>query len=139
MYNDSFFYYLCILSVDSDDIQRILGIDLDTQKRSSAIFVLKMKEKHHLTQIAINDIVEGSRSLFQKSVKMLKAGVEEKLCNAGVETNSVEGLQEQFLELTDPYNGLETEYFQEKYFRDELGLIVRNTFVVFSLSASFNS
>ena len=72
---------------------------------------------------------------------MLKAGVSEKLCNTGVDPNSVEGLQEQFMELTDPYNGLETEYFQEKYFRDELGLIVRKRLLYCackSILTSFN-
>ena len=98
--------------------------DVGIQMRSSALFILKLKEKKHLTQVAIDEIVEGSCALFQQSVQRVQAGVNEKLAHAGIDPSSVEGLQDVFTELSDPYKELDSGYLQEKYFREELGMIV---------------
>ena len=109
------------------DIQRLLGTDLDLQKRSSALFILRMKEKKRVTQVAIDDMVEGSRAIFEKTVKRLQAGMNEKLAHAGIDPNSIDGLQDVFTELSDPFKELDTEYLQEKYFKEELGIVVSST------------
>ena len=45
---------------------------------------------------------------------MLKAGIREKLATAGVDLSSL-NLDSVFEELSDPFDGLQSKYFQEKY------------------------
>ena len=54
----------------------------------------------------------------------MHAGVQAKLATAGIE---IEGLNDIFEDLADPFDGLDTCYRQEEYFLDNLGLIVSVT------------
>lgn len=82
-----------------------------------------MKEQRRLSQVAIDDLVEGSRSIFSHMLVRLEAGVKAHLAEAGVDTDLI-GLEGVFQKIADPFLGLETPYLQEKYFRESLGLIV---------------
>ena len=103
------------------DYERLIGTDIETQRRSSALFLLKLKESRRLTQVANDDVVEGSQLLFTQTTNRLYAGVKEKLAQDGLE---VEDLDTVFRSLVDPFNGLETQYKQEHYYVEHLGLIV---------------
>ena len=46
------------------DFERLIGTDIESQRTSSALFLLKLKEKRHLTQVAIDDIVKGARHIL---------------------------------------------------------------------------
>ena len=64
-----------VLTYDhDDDLDQLLGMDIDHQKRVSALYLMKMKEIHRLSQVAIDDIVEGSRSVFNHVVHRFRAG-----------------------------------------------------------------
>ena len=114
-----YMYLFC----DSKDpvYERLTGIDVETQRRSSALFLLKLKEKRRLTQTTIDDIVESSRVLFAQSIEHIQSGLEQKLAEEGVE---VQGLETVFKSMIDPFDGLTTRYQQERYFVEKLGLIV---------------
>ena len=99
-----------------------MGTDVEAQRRASALFLLKLKEKRHLTQAAIDDVVEGSRLLFSQTAQRIRAGINEELAQKGVEMD----VTPVFENLVDPFNGLETQYLQEKYFIEKFGLIVSN-------------
>ena len=114
---------VCFTPLDCADIKYLKGTDQDELRRSSALFLLKMKEQRRTSQVAIDDIVEGSRSLFCQTLTRLQAGVKAQLAEVGVDPDSV-GLGKVFKDIVDPFNGLETCYLQEKYFRDSLNLIV---------------
>ena len=47
-----------------------------------------------------------------------------KLAEAGIEPEAITGLDDVFDNVSDPFMGLETSHFQEKYYREKLGLIV---------------
>lgn len=102
------------------DIDYLLG-DLSQQQRSSALFLLKLKEERRL---AIDDVVEGIEAVLEQSVIRTKAGVRAKLATHGINPDTITGLDEVFLDATHPFTGLETCFKQEKYFRDVLGLLV---------------
>ena len=109
----------CIIYVDqAHDINHILGMDTQRQKQSSALFILKMKETHRLSQVAVNDIVEGSRDVFNHAVGRLHAGVRSKLAILGIDETTLDGV---FTTLNDP---LETQHLQEKCFKEDLNLVV---------------
>ena len=48
---------------------------MDTLQKSSAVFLLGLKEKFKLTQVAIQEIVEGVTSLTQKRISILHSQV----------------------------------------------------------------
>ena len=106
------------------DLDYLTGKSIENQRRSGALFILKMKEHRRTSQLAIDDIVEGCRGLFAQAVSRVHAGVRAKLATEGIE---IEGLDDIFENLADPFDGLETCYKQEKYFLDNLGLIVSVT------------
>ena len=66
-------------------------------KRSAALFLLKTKEINGVTQRALNDVISGVTELF----------------DAHCSDASVR-----------PFEGLESEHLQQKYFQEELNLLV---------------
>ena len=102
----------------------MLGIDKDIQQRSSALFLLKLKEHRRISQTAVDDIVADWNGLFSHSVQRLYARVRETLASSGVDVCSIDGLQEVFEEVPHPFEGLETRFKQEKFFTETLGLVV---------------
>ena len=112
---------------DGADLDLLLGIDKNIQQRSSALFLLKLKEHRRISQVAIDDIVEDWDGLFSHSVQRLHARVREKLASAGIEISSIDGLQEVFEEVPSPFDGLETRHKQEKFYTETLGLVVSGT------------
>ena len=100
----------------------LLG-DCTQQQRSSALFLLKLKEERRLTQVAIDDIVTGIESVPEKCIIRMKAGVRAKLASSGIDPNDVSGLDNVFSDMVKPFAGLETE-FKQSYFKDVLDLLV---------------
>ena len=49
--------------------------DKSVLQRSSALFLLGLKEKHKLTQVAIQEIVEGVTNLTQPRLSVLNSQV----------------------------------------------------------------
>ena len=113
-----------LASTVSADVQYLIGSDVAQVRRSSALFILKLKEQRRVSQVAVDDIVESCKSLFSQTIVRVQAGVRAKLAEAGIEPHAIDGLGGVFDDVTDPFQGLETCHLQEKYFRDELGLVV---------------
>ena len=104
------------------DIQCLLGNDKEVLKKSGALFLLKLKEQRRLTQVAVNDIVDGYKTLFSSTVASLNARVRAKLATEGVVPDLCDDV---FQDVIFPFDRIETEYFQEKYFKEALRIIVR--------------
>ena len=100
-----------------------MGIDVEALRKQSALYLLKMKEKRLLSKAAIDDIVENTSAIFDRTFEMAKAAFKEKLADTRVDIDVDEALSG----LTDPFDGLKTQHFQEKYYLEELGLIVSYT------------
>lgn len=106
------------------DIQYLIGSDNEQVRRSSALFLLKLKEQRRISQVAIDDVVGGCKSLFSQTVVRVQAGVKAKLAESGIDPSSIHGLDTVFEDVTNPFDGLETNHLQEKFFRDTFGLVV---------------
>ena len=105
-----------------------MGTDVETICRSSALFLLKLKEHRRITQVAINDIVEGTKGMFLQCMERVQAGVRATLANSDVDPSSIKGLDSIFKTVPDPFNGIETCHLQEEYFYNELHLVVSLVF-----------
>ena len=112
--------YTVFFFSDSPDIQYLTGTDIDRMQRSNALFLLKLKEKRRISQVAIDDVVAGSRNLISQTITHVQAGVKDKLAEAGIDPESIKGLNNIF-ESVDPFENLGTSYLQE---HEELGLVV---------------
>ena len=55
----------------------------------------------------------------------MNSRIREVLSSGGIDLNSIDGLNEVFVDVPNPFMGLETRYLQEKYYLEELGLVVR--------------
>jgi len=99
-----------------------MGTDIETQHRSSALFLMKLKKHRRLSQVAVDDVVDGCRMIFRQTTDRLQAGIQEKLAAIGIDSD--DSLDNVFTDLVDPLDGLEMQHKQEKYFKETLGLIV---------------
>ena len=116
---------MCFISEeDQPDLSRLLGTDVAAQKRSAALFLLKLKEICRLSQAAINDVVHEWGGIFSHTVQLMNSRIREVLSSSGIDLNSINGLNEVFVDVPNPFMGLETRYLQEKYYLEELGLVV---------------
>ena len=129
--NTSLGYNTCeSSSSDEDDIEEVvIGVDnadpTTMLKKSSAAFLLKLKEKQKLTQTSLQSIIEGVTGLFQHHLDALHARINSKLIENSVSTTILADV----LELDDfraPFKGLETYHQQIKFFRSHLNFIVKH-------------
>lgn len=111
-------------SYDLADIQYLIGADVEKLRQSSALFLLKLKEHHRISQVALDFVVEGSRSLLSQTLNRVREAVKAKLAEAGIDLDSVSGFEDTFEDVIDPFDSINTCYLQEKYFREKFGLIV---------------
>ncbi len=100
-----------------------MGTDESGLRRKSALFILKMKEKRFLSQAAIDDMVEETCSVVTSALGMVNASIRGKLADAGVDLTSID-LESVFSNVPEPFSQLKSKHYQEKYFKEELGLIV---------------
>ena len=106
------------------DVNRLFENDIVQQKRSSALLLMKLKEVRRMSQVAIDDVVSGSQELFCDTSQRLKAGVRQKLAEAGVDAKTSEAVDAVFEELYDPFTGLDTEYLQTQYINETFKVVV---------------
>lgn len=86
-------------------------------KKSAALFLLTMKERHCLTQVALNFAVDQVRGMVSYIIHDLKSKLTEKLEGVDVDVTG-------YFDCTDPFVDLGTEYLQHKFYQQHFGLIV---------------
>ena len=124
----AYYLFFFLISDVASNIDRLMGTDVDALRKQSALYLLKMKEKRLLSQAAIDDIVENTSAIFDKTLKMAKAAFREKLADTGVDID----VDETLFGLIDPFDGLKTKHYQEKYYLENLGLIVSSVHSFFN-------
>lgn len=106
------------------DINYLTGHDREAILRSSALLILKLKNQCKLSQVAINNVVEGCRGLFAYTLQHLQAGLRSKLADLGFDHSELLAIQEVFSSINEPFDRLTTQKQQESYFLNELNLVV---------------
>lgn len=101
------------------DIQYLIGTDPEKIYHSSALYLLKLKEHYKIPQVALDYIVEGTRSLLNQTNRCVEASIKSQLADSGMEIDEL-----RFKDAIDPFHGIDTCFLQEKYYREKLGLIV---------------
>ena len=99
-----------------------------SEKRSNAMNILKLREWYKLAQTTVDGILSDTEEIAGRIVSQLQQHVVTILNEAGVHPKEIPGLG--FLEVFEgpeilrPFNGLNTEYLQDKYFRKNMGLVL---------------
>ena len=90
------------------------------------MFILKLKQKYKLAQTTIDGILGDVEQMTETVVTKLQQRLSAIMSNAGLSSTEIPGYWEAFNDpdIVRPFNGLNTEYLQEKFFRDCMELVV---------------
>ena len=113
---------------DANEPQYQPEVDFSKQ---NALFLLKSKEIHQLSEEATKTLLSDTTSLIQRSVEQVKDKVKDCLNNAGMQLDDIVGLKEIFSPenaITNPFTGLKTKTEQKDYFKNQFGLVVSFSF-----------
>ena len=112
---------------DEDGLYDRLEDRLEANKKLNALYLLRTKEAHLLTQKALGGIIEGSTALVRNTVELIKSGVHNRLDSAGIDFDAVPGLSELFAEdhqISNPFAHVATKNTQTAYYVENFGLVV---------------
>ena len=93
-------------------------------KLSAAQFILQLREGRQVSQVAIADIKEGCNKLCSETVKTLQAKIRGQLSTAGINCDSVPGLNDTLSMDVDIFEGINSNYLFEKFCVDRFGCVV---------------
>ncbi len=115
------------------DVNVLLHKDGTEQKKKSVLFLMQLKEERLLTQAAVDDVVSGCKEVLGYTLSHIKAGVSRSLSKSGINFEDIDGLDDVFSDVSDPFVGLESAYLQDKFISQELGCIVSSQHDVYYL------
>ncbi|CAB3998227.1 hypothetical protein AC249_AIPGENE17010 [Paramuricea clavata] len=99
----------------------------DEIKRLNALYLMKLKEVHYLTQTSLDSVVEGTTAIVQNTVQTIRNEVEKKLRESGQELMDVDGLADVFDQtqpLSNPFAHVKTKSRQTAYQKTNFSLVV---------------
>ena len=93
--------------------------DTGSLQTAVAKFLLALKEQHRLTQVSINFLVEQVKLIVSGVITDIEEVIQSKLGDESVATVIHECFQD-----VNPFEGLETEYKQSKFYKEHFNLVV---------------
>ncbi len=96
-------------------------------KENNALCLLGFKERGRVPQTVVNFFVENSIQLVRNCLEFAESKIDEKLRACGTSTEAVSGLKEIFEQdslAMNPFNGLENEKQQSKFYKENFKLVV---------------
>ena len=96
---------------------------LGGSKRSSSLFLMKLENEFKVSPSSLDGILEDMSLLLEDNTKFLQNKLAVTLSKKGIEYDSE--IASIFQDsITNPFQGLHTQYFREKYYREEMNLLV---------------
>ena len=118
------------------DLPGVLGMGgqcEERSRRSAGLFLLTLKERYQLTQTALNFAVGQVKQmvmfLSEDLCSAVEATVQQHCASIGVDAPDLGSCFEE----VDPFHGLETEYMQTKFYKENFGLVVSYFIITLSL------
>ena len=99
-------------------------------KRMVALFLLKAKEIHKVSQKSLDGIIADFTTFINLLLEDLQCEMKYWVSSKNYLINDTD-LYNIFQKFFDPFNGMNTRYLQEKYFRETLQMLVGLDFDVF--------
>ena len=97
------------------------------QQKSSALYLLTLKEKYKLTQTAIDFIVGHTKVANDNVIDDLHQSIAREPINISDDDKS--RISSVFHNANNPFNGLETQYLQSKYFEENFDFVVSEAII----------
>ena len=100
---------------------------LSITQRSSAYFLMGLKEEKKITQAALQGVIEGVTTLSQARLSLMYREVNRIMKADGVAQSTLTSIKHLFDDtgvFGHPFLGLETQHQQMKYYSNHFGLIV---------------
>ena len=116
------------------DLSYLLHTDRFEQQKKSAAFLLRLREVRGVTQKTVSEVVRENQAQFNRTIGRTKALVKDSLHLAGINYYDVEGLDSALLDLSAPYQGLETVYKQDKFYSEHFNFLVCFILAVYGYS-----
>ena len=109
---------------NSSALEHTEAASLLSIKKTSAMFLLSLQERFKLPQTAINFAIGSVNSIVDSVCDFAQAS--ERTTCGDIPTTSVSTILQQ---CRDPFSDIQTEYMQNKFYREHFGLVVRGTTV----------
>ena len=105
----------------------VTEIKSDGSTHQAALFTLKLREIHKVSQLAMTEIMTEVSTMLNEAIQDLKKEVFTVMDNDKVNASaaSLHTLEDIFKKAhQDPFESLYTEYNRTKYYRENMGLVV---------------
>ena len=93
-----------------------------------AQFILKTRDGQKLTQVATNGIIKNTNTILQSTIELIQKRVFETFGEEEIQLTDQqrEKIEDIFVDdaLVNPFRGLETEYTQEKFIKENFNYVV---------------
>lgn len=96
------------------------GEDVSERIKKSAEFLLTLSEGRQLSQVALNDVIKGCRSICDRVVSQVKEEAFIALKDAGIDPVTVP----QLFAVPDPFETIDTPHLREKFYKEHFNYIV---------------
>lgn len=94
-------------------------------QKSSALYLLTLKEKYRLTQTAVDFVVNHTKVAVDNIIDDLHQSVAREMMSISVLSDGDKSrISSVFHNATNPFSGLETQYLQSKYFEETFAVVV---------------
>ncbi len=96
----------------------------DQEMQQPALFLMKAKEVNKVSQSSLNELVGDITLVLERKCQKLESSVSAALAERGIEMDPE--LQSLFHRpnVIAPFQRLETEYLEKKFYREKFGLLV---------------
>lgn len=91
----------------------------------NAEFLMSLTEGKQLSQAAIEEVIEGCRSIHNQAVSQYREKMNQKLLEAGIDPSITSEIEQ-----TDPFEGLHSAHLRKKYYKEHFGYVV-SVFVIY--------
>ena len=124
---------------NEEDVINEIGVQIEAEgqednfdreidlSKTNALCILKFKETTRVPQTVVDSFVDNATQVTRASVDFLRSGVTNCLQKAGIDINTVHGLNELFDEdnsIANPFKDIYKEPLQYRYYKDEFNLVV---------------
>lgn len=102
-------------------------------KKKRLLYTLNLKDVRGLSESAVAHVVKEMQTVFAHTMERIQAGVSEHQSRNGIDIEALPTLDDMFIEMKDPFKGLNTPHLQEKFYQDHFGCIVSECYVYITL------
>ena len=98
-----------------------------SHKEINAKLLLSLTEGHRLSEVAVQDVIAGCRNVSTQTATHLTEVVRNKLIELEVDFSVIEQVDQEITNsVVDPFEGLGTSHFRNKYFKEQFHYLVSN-------------